>query len=131
MRGQALVVEAAILLLVAVTTFILASHLFKVQYVASDYVLKINAQRILINWTDSGLINAIVFGYAGSGDPTLAREALEFVIPPNFGYNLTVLDLDGRVIFTVARGYDHGKSEGATLILMRKEPRIVILRLSR
>ena len=131
MRGQSLLVEAGVLLIVAVVTFILGNLLFKVQYTASDYVLRINAQRILLNWTDSGVINAIAYGYTGSGDSILAREALEFLIPPNFGYNLTVATLDGSVIFTVTRGYDAKRSEGAAIVLMREEPRVVILRLSR
>lgn len=131
MKGQALILEAALLLSVAVLTFILASHLFKVQYTAEDYALRINAQRILLNWTDSGVINAIAFGYDGRGDPVFAKEALEYIVPPNFGYNLTVVYINGTKIYTVTRNYNHETSEGATIILMRGCPRVVILRLSR
>lgn len=131
MRGQALLLEAALTVAIAVAAFILAQHLFKVEYVKTDYALRINAQRILINWTDSGIIYAIAYGYAGSGDPDLARAAIETLLPPNFGYNLTVADLQGNVVFTVASGYDPTKSEGASVLLLREEPRVVILRLSR
>jgi len=131
MRGQALIFEAAILLVLAVVTFILAQHLFKVQYLAEDYALRLNAQRILINWTDTGIIYAIAYGYGGSGDPQLAKAAVETLLPPNFGYNLTVTDVYGNVVFTVANTFDPARASGASMILLRREPRIVTLRLSR
>lgn len=131
MRGQAALLEASLLAVAAVLTFVVAQHLFKVQYVHSDYALRINAERILVHWADTGIAYAVAYGVAGSGDPQYAKAGLESLLPPNVGYNLTVISLTKGVVYSIARGYDPARSEGATLILMRGEGRIISLRLSR
>lgn len=131
MKGQAALVEAILLTVTIIFTFVLTQHLFKVQYVKTDYSLKLNAERILTHWVDTGIAYAVAYGEAGSGDPLYAKTALDAVVPPNYGYNLTVISLTRGVIYSIARKYDPERSDGATLLLMRDEGRIISLRLSR
>jgi hypothetical protein len=131
MKGQAALFEAALLTVVIILTFVVAQFLFKVQYVQSDYALKIDAERILIHWANTGVIYAVAYGVTGSGDPQYAEAALESLVPPNIGYNLTVISLTKGVVYSITRDFNPATAEGATFILMRGDGRIVSLQLSR
>ena len=131
MRGQAALYETVLIAAAVILTFVMSQHLFKVQYVAGDYALRINAQRILINWTDSGIIYAVAYGMTGDGDPQYARLALETLIPPNIGYNLTVISLTKGKLFTITRNYNPTAADGAPILITRGEGRLVSLMLSR
>ncbi|AEA12409.1 hypothetical protein TUZN_0926 [Thermoproteus uzoniensis 768-20] len=130
MKGQAALLEAALIAIALVLTLVLSQYLFKVQYTSGNYALRLDAQRILMNWTESGVIYAIAYGIGGSGDPQYARAALETLIPPNIGYNLTVISLTGGKIFTITRGFNPSTADGASIVILRGDGRIVVLMLS-
>lgn len=131
MRGQALLLEAALIAFALIATLILASTLFKVQYTKNAYDLRINAERILVYLMDSGYIYPMVYGMTGSGDPQFAQAVLNSLVPPNYGYNFTVITLTGDKLYSITRNFDPATADGGEVVLLKGNGYIVILMLSR
>ena len=139
MRGQIHVLEAAAILIGTTVSLIVASHLFTVQH--STYItdLKVNAERTLLHLLETGKINQIAYGIGPSGlpDPTLVQSILDMYVPPDYGYNLTVLNLNGETVLVVTRNFKADESAGAVAVVPHLvaggavEYRVVILRISR
>ncbi len=140
-RGQALIIEAIILVAIAAFTIIAISRLAFSPAISGYMSYREYAEQVLSYLVKNDMIYDIVYGDDMTGNPSLARGVLNQLIPEELGYNLTVISVSlvgdkvrTEKLWSVSENFVEDRSSSAVLLLpgYRGEyaPRIVVLRVS-
>ncbi|MBS7648300.1 hypothetical protein KEJ17_01450 [Candidatus Bathyarchaeota archaeon] len=133
--GQARLIELSLALVVLLIGFLFINVLnISIINTRSYKGLSNIANRILTLLDEKDTLYWMIYGEDGSGNIELSKKIIESVLPPSYGYNMTVYDEQWRMLWSISRGFDSEKSaSGAFLYLTfngEEQIRIVVLSIS-
>jgi hypothetical protein len=92
------------------------------------------ANRILTLLDEKDVLYLMVYGEDGNGNIELSKKIIESVLPPSYGYNMSVYDKDLKMLWSVSRQFDIKKSASGTFTYLtfngKENVRVVVLSVS-
>jgi hypothetical protein len=133
--GQARLVEIFLSLIVMLLGLLTVNSLNVVVTNLRSYErLTTYCNKILFALEENEALYELSYGKDASGMAELARSMISSVVPPSYGFNLTIYDKKYEIVWSVAERFNPQRSASSSFVYLtfngREEVRVIVLSLS-